>query len=150
MMHCLMKTHENRRVKLIDTLRGGKKGRKRCKTRVQNCQQERKGSPRASAGRAVGASGEELPEDLPGKKHLRADDTIWVWCWKCQWSGCHSKNKAGERNTIKLFIVFWTDTWNSHRLPVSHHDTEKHFHVTIPPYTQTWNSIVTHASEKAL
>lgn len=52
------------------------KRRKRCKTRIQNCQQERKGSPRASAGRAVGASGEELPEDLPGKKHLRVDDTI--------------------------------------------------------------------------
>lgn len=31
MMHCLVKTHENRRVKLIDTLRGGKK-----KEKVQN------------------------------------------------------------------------------------------------------------------
>lgn len=44
--------------------------KKRCKTRLQNCQQqETKGSPRASAGRVIGPPGEELPpEHLPGKK----------------------------------------------------------------------------------
>lgn len=73
-MQSSIKTHKTkRRVKPIATLRekdSFKLEGKRCKTRVQNCQQqETKGSPRASAGRVIGPPGEELPpEDLPGKK----------------------------------------------------------------------------------
>lgn len=43
--------------------------RKRCKTRILNCQQETKVCPRARASRTVDALGEEESlEDLSGKK----------------------------------------------------------------------------------
>lgn len=64
---------KKKRPKLIATLKEKdcfKLAERDAKTRVQNCQQwETKGSPRASAGRTIGAPGEKLPpEDLPRKK----------------------------------------------------------------------------------
>lgn len=66
MMKSLTKIHKRKKKSEVDSYTKGKRlfqtCRKRCKARAQNCQQqETKGSPRASAGRAIGALREEQP-----------------------------------------------------------------------------------------